>query len=274
MRRLYAGRRRSASSRDDGDAAVKVAGVDVARIGLGTNRLSHTKANVAFIRAAVESGVGMIDTAHLYTNGDSETTIGEALSPASPKVLVATKGGFGGPGRGRPEALRAEIEESLRRLRTKSIGLYYLHRVDPETPLEESLLAIREYSDRGVIRHVGISEVTVEQVERARKVVAVTAVQNQYNLAERKYDEVVDYCTREGIVFVPFYPLRGGGGDAQVKEIARRHRATPPQVMLAWLLRRSPMMLPIPGTLSLEHLKENLGALGIELTDKEFEALR
>jgi aryl-alcohol dehydrogenase-like predicted oxidoreductase len=251
----------------------RLAGVEVPRIGLGTNRLTTAPEHVTFIREAVAAGVRHIDTAHLYTGGDSERAIGEALSDVSEDVLVATKGGYR-PGVGRPDVLSAQIEQSLRSLRTDAIGLYYLHRVDPETPLEESLLAIREYSDRGVIRHVGISEVTVEQVERARKVVAVTAVQNQYNLAERKYDEVVDYCTREGIVFVPFYPLRGGGGDAQVKEIARRHRATPPQVMLAWLLRRSPMMLPIPGTLSLEHLKENLGALGIELTDKEFEALR
>jgi pyridoxine 4-dehydrogenase len=251
---------------------VKVGDFDVGRIGLGSNRLTHTRDHVAFIRAATGAGVQMIDTAHLYTGGQSEETIGEALSPPPKDVVVATKGGFGGDGRGRPEVLHSEIEESLRRLRVDAIELYYLHRVDPQTPIEQSLGAIKEYVDRGRIRHVGVSEVTVEQIERERKVVRITAVQNQYNLLERRYDVVVDYCERERIVFVPFYPLRGGGG--RLNEIARRHHATPRQVMLAWLLRRSPVMLPIPGTLSLAHLRENLGALEIELSDEEFEALR
>jgi pyridoxine 4-dehydrogenase len=251
---------------------VKVGDVDVGRIGLGTNRLTHTRENVAFIRAAVAAGVQMIDTAHLYTGGQSEQTIGEALSPAPEGCVVATKGGFGGAGRGRPEVLRAEIEESFRRVRADAITLFYLHRVDPQTPIEESLGAIKEYQDRGRIRHIGISEVGIEQIERARKVVTVVAVQNQYNLAEQKYDSVVDYCARESIVFVPFYPLRAGRS-AAVDAIARRHDATPSQVMLAWLLHRSPVMLPIPGTLSLEHLKENLGALKIQLTKPEYDSL-
>ena len=251
---------------------MKVGDVDVGRIGLGTNRLTHTRENVAFIRAAVAAGVQMIDTAHLYTGGQSEQTIGEALSPVPEGCIVATKGGFGGAGRGTPEVLRAEIEESFRRLRTDTITLYYLHRVDPQTPIEQSLSAIKEYCDRGRIRHVGISEVGIEQIERARKVVTVVAVQNQYNLAEQKYDSVVDYCEREGIVFVPFYPLRAGRS-AAVDEIARRHHCTPSQVMLAWLLQRSPVMLPIPGTLSLAHLEENLGALKIQLTKPEYESL-
>ena len=245
---------------------------EVARIGLGTNRLRRTPENVAFVREAVASGVGLIDTAHLYTGGESEATIGEALSPVPDGCIVSTKGGYD-PGEGRPEALRAQIDESLRRLRTDSIALYYLHRVDPETPLEESLAAIAEYRDSGKIRNVGISQVDVDQVERARQVVPIAAVQNHYNLSERRYEDVVDYCAREGIVFVPFFPLRGGGGRAVV-EIAERHRATPAQVTLAWLLRRSPAMLPIPGTLSPEHVRENLAALEIELTDDEFEALR
>jgi pyridoxine 4-dehydrogenase len=251
---------------------VKVGDVDVSRIGLGTNRLTRTRENVAFIRAAVAAGVQMIDTAHLYTGGQSEETIGEALSPMSEGLIVATKGGFGGAGRGRPEVLREEIEESFRRLRTDTITLYYLHRVDPQTPIEQSLGVIKEYQDRGRIRHVGISEVGIEQIERARKVVTVVAVQNQYNLAERKYDGVVDYCEREGIVFVPFYPLRAGRSSV-VDDVTRRHRATPAQVMLAWLLHRSPVMLPIPGTLSLEHLKENLGAPTMQLTKAEYESL-
>ena len=243
------------------------------RIGLGTNRLTNSRANLNFIKAAVASGVSMIDTAHSYTGGESEETIGEALSPRSDAGIVATKGGIGGPGRGKPEALQEEIEESLRRLRTKVIDLYYLHRVDPETPIEESLSAIKAYRDRGQIRHVGISEVVVDQIERARKVVPIAAVQNHYNLAERRYEAVVDYCEAEGIPFVPFFPLRAGGGKA-LDAIAKKHGATPAQVTLAWLLQRSPVMLPIPGTLSLGHLKENLAAARIELTGAEFEALR
>jgi aryl-alcohol dehydrogenase-like predicted oxidoreductase len=253
---------------------VKLGELDVARIGLGTNRLTKGPANVALIRAAVEAGLQMIDTAYSYTGGQSEETIGAALDPIPEGCIVATKGGGGpNPGRGRPEILRAQIEESLRRLRTGSIALYYLHRVDPQTPLEESLAAIKEYHDRGQIGLVGLSEVGIEEIERARKVVPIAAVQNHYNLSERKYETVVDYCAGEGIVFVPFFPLRGNGGRA-LNEVAAHRGATPQQITLAWLLRRSPAMLPIPGTLSLQHLKENLGALKIELTDGEFQALR
>ena len=252
---------------------MKLGDSDLTRIGLGTNRLTRTAENIAFIRAAVAAGVQMIDTAHSYTGGQSEETIGEALSPFPEGCVVATKGGIGGPGRGRPEVLRAELEESLRRLRTDSISLYYLHRVDPETPIEESLATIKEYRDQGKVRHVGISEVGIDQIERARRVVPIAAVQNHYNLSERKYEAVVDYCAGEGIVFVPFFPLRGDGG-AALTEIAERHRATAQQITLAWLLRRSPAMLPIPGTLSLDHVKQNVAALKIELTDAEFEALR
>jgi pyridoxine 4-dehydrogenase len=244
---------------------------EVGRIGLGTNRLAHTSENVAFLREAVVAGIGLVDTAHLYTGGQSEETIGSALAPPHDGFLVATKGGFR-PGEGRPDVLRAQIEESLRRLRTERIALYYLHRVDPETPLEESLATIREYRDDGKIRHVGISEASVDQIERAREVVPIVAVQNRYNLSERQHDQVVDYCTREGLVFVPFFPLRGEGGPP-LDEIAQRHGATAAQIALAWLLRRSPAMLPIPGTLSIEHLHENLGALEIELSDDDYQAL-
>jgi pyridoxine 4-dehydrogenase len=246
--------------------------VELTRIGLGTNRLRSTPENVAFIHEAVAAGVDLVDTAHSYTGGESEATIGAALSPVPEGVVVATKGGYA-RGEGRQEVLRAQIEDSLRRLRTDSIALYYLHRVDPETPLEESLGAIAEYRDAGKIRHVGLSQVGIEQIERARRVVPVAAVQNQYNLAEREYEDVVDHCAREGIVFVPYFPLHGAGGPA-LAEIAERHGATPAQVALAWLLRRSPAIVPIPGTLSLEHLQENLAALELELTEDEFEALR
>ena len=253
---------------------MKLGDFDVARIGLGTNRLTKTDGNIAFIKAALAAGVRMIDTAHSYSGGQSEETIGAALSPIPDGCIVATKGGGGGgAGRGRPEVLRSEIEESLRRLRTDSIALYYLHRVDPETRLEDSLAAIKEYQERGKIRHVGLSEVTIDQIEHARQVLPIVAVQNHYNLSERKYEAVVDYCAGEDIAFLPFYPLHGDGGGA-LADIARRHGATVRQITLAWLLRRSPAMLPIPGTLSLEHLEENLAVLNIELTDAEFETLR
>jgi aryl-alcohol dehydrogenase-like predicted oxidoreductase len=246
--------------------------VELTRIGLGTNRLRNTPENVAFVREAVAAGVSFVDTAHSYTDGESEATIGAALSPVPEGVVVATKGGYA-RGEGRPEVLRAQIEDSLRRLRTDSIGLYYLHRVDPETPLEESLGTIAEYRDAGKIRHVGLSQVGIEQIERARRVLPIAAVQNHYNLSERQYEDVVDYCAGEGIVFVPYFPLGGDGGSA-LREIAERHGATPAQITLAWLLRRSPAMVPIPGTLSLEHLKENLAALELELSGDELEALR
>ncbi len=252
---------------------LSLGGIEVSRIGLGTNRLRDTDDNVAFIRAAVDAGVQMIDTAHLYTGGESEKTIGRALSSAPSSVVVATKGGYGDAGRGKPEMIRQEIEQSLASLRVGRIALYYLHRVDPETPIEESLGAIKEYVDRGAIERVGVSKVDIPLIERARKVVPIAAVQNEYNLAKRKYDDVVDYCAREGIVFVPYYPLRADPGHA-LREIADLHQATPRQVMLAWLLKRSPAMLPIPGTLSLAHLQENLGALSIELSDTEFDVAR
>ena len=252
---------------------MKVGDIEVGRIGLGTNRLTRTPANVEFVRGAVDAGVRMIDSAHLYSHGESEETIGAALSPFPEQVVVASKGGFGGAGRGRPEVLREELRESLRRLRTDTITLYYLHRIDPETPIEESLGAIKEFQDSGKVRHVGVSEAGIEQIERARKVLPIVAVQNAYNLTERRWEDVVDYCAAEGIVFVPFFPLRGDGG-VKLSEIARRHRATRRQIMLAWLLHRSPAMLPIPGTLSLEHLRENLAAEKIHLSEADVQALR
>jgi pyridoxine 4-dehydrogenase len=215
--------------------------------------------------------VDFIDTAHLYTGGASEQTIGAALAPFPDDLLVATKGGYE-PGSGRPERLRTELEESLELLRTDTIALYYLHRVDPETPLEESLSVLREYHDAGRIRDVGISDVSVDQIERARAVVPIAVVQNEYNLAQRKYEDEVDFCESEGILFVPYYPLRGGTG-APLAEIASRYDATPEQITLAWLLKRSPVIAPIPGTLSIEHLKMNLAALDLELSDDDYAEL-
>jgi pyridoxine 4-dehydrogenase len=251
---------------------LKLGDTEVTRIGLGTNRLANTRRNISFLREAVAAGLNHIDTAYTYTGGESETTIGAALSPFPDGLVVATKGGYR-PGTGNPEALGNQIEESLRRLQTETIALYYLHRVDPDTALEESLAAIKEHRDAGKIRHVGLSQVGVDEIQRARGIVPITAVQNHYNPSERKWDEVVDYCAAEGIVFVPFFPLRGGGS-ATLDDIAKRHGTTRAVITLAWLLRRSPTTLPIPGTLSPEHLKENLGALEVELSDDEFDALR
>jgi aryl-alcohol dehydrogenase-like predicted oxidoreductase len=252
------------------NVSIKLGEAEVARMGLGTNRLTNTPENQAFIRGVVEAGIGVIDSAHLYTGGESERSIGAALSSLPDSTVVATKGGFR-PGEGRPEVLREQIEQSLRSLGTDRIPLYYLHRVDPETPLETSLRVIRDFVDRGQIGLVGISEVSIADIERARAVVPIAAVQNEYNLSVRKHDEVVDYCEREGIVFVPFYPLKGD--HPALATIAEARSVTRSQVALAWLLRRSALMLPIPGTLSLAHARENLATLDIELTEEEFAAL-
>jgi len=248
---------------------IRLGDVDVPRIGLGTNRLTPT--HTSFVEEAVAAGMRHIDTAYLYSGGESEATIGAALSPVPEGVVVATKGGYR-PGESEPDVLRAQIEESLRRLRTDRIALYYLHKVHPQTPLERSMSVLAEARERGQIAHVGISNATVAEIEQAREIVPIAAVQNHLHLSAREHEDVLDYCTAEGIVFVPYFPLHGEGGRA-VDEIAERHDATPEQILLAWLLKRSPVMLPIPGTLSLEHLKENLAALEIELDDEEFEAL-
>jgi aryl-alcohol dehydrogenase-like predicted oxidoreductase len=247
---------------------LRLGDTEINRIGLGTNRLRRTPENVEFVQRAIALGIGLVDTAHTYTDGESEATIG-AAAPHS--AVVATKGGFA-PGTGSAEALSAQIEESLRRLRTDTIDLYYLHRVDPETPLEESLGTIAAYRERGQIRHVGLSEVGIDEIERGHQVVPIAAVQNRYSLAERTHEEVVDHCAEQGIAFVPFFPLRGADEPA-VAAIAERHGASPEQVALAWLLARSPAMLPIPGTLSLDHLEGNLAALELELSREELDAL-
>jgi pyridoxine 4-dehydrogenase len=241
------------------------------RIGLGTNRLTDTPQNRAFLEAAVEAGVNLIDTAHLYAGGASESAIGSALAPFASDLVVATKGGYT-PGSGHPDKLRLELEQSFERLRTDTITLYYLHRVDPSVSLEESLALLSEYRDAGRIEHIGVSQMSVEQIERAREVAPIAAVQNAYNLVDRGHDEVVDHCAREGILFVPFYPLRGTD-TATVRGLARRMGATPHQVALAWLLRRSPTIVPIPGTLSIDHLRENLAAVGLDLSDDDYATL-
>lgn len=226
-------------------STIRIAGVELPRVGLGTNRILDTREHHEFLRSAVDAGVRHIDTAHLYTDGASEIAIGNALGPFGDDLVVATKGGYDGA---RPDVLRSEIEESLRRLQVDAIDLYYLHRPDPEVPFEESIGALAEERDAGRIRHVGLSQVNVNQVERAREIVEIAAVQHHYSVVERGNDDLVSHCEAQGIVFVPFFPLRG-------VDNAREG--------LAWLLERSPMMLPIPGTLSIEHLRENLAVLDL-----------
>ena len=241
------------------------------RIGLGTNRLINTPENREFLKAAVaETALNHIDTAHLYTAGESEQTIGAALSPFPDDLLVATKGGYNEGGG--IEGFRAELEQSFERLRTEVIELYYQHRVHPDLTIEDAMAVLNEYREAGRIGHIGISAVTIAEIERARSVAPVAAVQNEYSLVSRAHDDEVDHCAAEGIVFVPYFPLRGQGGRA-LTEVARRHDATPEQIALAWLLKRSPTMLPIPGTTSIEHLRDNLGALEIELSDADYREL-
>lgn len=250
-------------------ATVSLAGKEVPRIGLGTNRLRNTPEGAELVRQVVAAGIRFIDTAHLYTGGESEATVGAA--GVAGDAVVATKGGYQ-PGEGHPEVLAAQIEESLRRLRTDRIDLYYLHKVHPQTPMEDSLAVLAQAKEQGQIATVGISNVGVGQIERAREIVEIAAVQNHYSLAEREHEDVVDYCTSAGIVFVPYFPLRSTESK-ELEEIAAAHGATPSQIALAWLLERSPVIVPIPGTLSVEHAKENLGALEIELSDDELETL-
>ena len=233
------------------------------------------------LRRAVELGVDFIDTADSYGPYVSEDLIREALHPYD-GVTIATKGGLlrTGPGVwpicGKPDYLRQCVEMSLRRLGVERIDLWQLHRIDPEVAVEDSLGAVKELQDSGKIRHIGLSEVSVAEIEQARKVVDVVSVQNLYNLGNRKSEDVLAYCEQEGIAFIPWFPVAAGdlakpGG--LLDEIAAAHEATHAQLALAWLLRRSPVMLPIPGTSSVAHLEENCAAAQVELTDEEYDAL-
>lgn len=262
----------------------------VTRLGFGAMRITghgiwgppkDRDESLRVLRRAVELGVDFIDTADSYGPFVSEDLIREALHPYD-GVLVATKGGLlrTGPNVwpvcGKPDYLRQCVEMSLRRLGVERIDLWQLHRIDPEVPVEDSLGAIKEMQDAGKIRHVGLSEVTVAQIEQAREVVDVVSVQNLYNLGNRKSEDVLEHCEKEGIAFIPWFPVAAGelakpGGI--LDELAASHDATHAQLALAWLLRRSPVMLPIPGTSSVAHLEENCAAAGVELTDEEYDAL-
>ena len=234
------------------------------------------------LRRAVELGVDFIDTADSYGPAVSEPLIGEALAPYAQGTVIATKAGLTrqGPDRwipvGRPEYLTQQVEMSLRWLKRDTMDLWQLHRIDPQVPVEDSLVAIKKLQAQGKIRFIGLSEVTVEQIKQARKVVDVVSVQNEYNVGNRKSEAVLEYCEREGIAFIPWFPVAAGklaqpGG--KLDQAAKKHGATVSQLSLAWLLHRSPVMLPIPGTSSVAHLEENLKAAELTLSDAEWKEL-
>lgn len=254
---------------------VNIGDMTVNRIGLGTNRVSDTEQSYRLLKRAVELGVNFIDTAWRYQNGASETAIGNALSPYEKGVVIATKGGWEDT---KPTELAGYLEDSLRRLKLDHVELYQLHRVNPNVPIEESVGELKKLQRQGKIRHIGLSEVSVEQIERARKITPIVSVQNQYNVIERKHESVVEYCTDTSIVFIPWFPLGGLAGGAETVDkllidMARQYDLSTRQLALAWLLRRSPMMLPIPGTLSVEHLEDNLRAGQVRLSDEDYESL-
>ncbi|HET9817809.1 MAG TPA: aldo/keto reductase [Rhodanobacteraceae bacterium] len=233
------------------------------------------------LRRVPELGVDFIDTADSYGPDVSELMIRESLHPYR-NVIVATKGGQVRPGPdewvpvGHPAYLEQQVKMSLRHLGVDRIVLWQLHRIDPDVPRDEQFGAIKSMLDQGLIRFAGLSEVTVEEIQAAEKVFPVATVQNRYSATFRRYDDVLDYCESRGIGFIPWYPLSGGTlakPDSPIAEIARRHQASAAQVAIAWLLKRSPVMLPIPGTSKRAHLEENVAAAGIELSDDEFEAL-
>ena len=234
------------------------------------------------LRRAVEIGINFIDTADSYGPEVSERLIAEALYPYPDGLVIATKGGLTrqGPDKwlpvGRPEYLQQCVEMSLRRLRVDTIDLYQLHRIDPKVPADETLGALKEMQDAGKIRHFGLSEVSVAEIEHARTILPIVSVQNLYNLGNQKANDVVDYCTANHIGFIPWFPVAAGdlarpGGP--LDEAAKRHNATVAQLALAWLLHRSPTMLPIPGTSSVAHLDENTAAASVKLTDAEWAAI-
>ena len=265
--------------------------LEVNRLGYGAMRITgegiwgppkDKEAAKKVLQKAVELGVNFIDTADSYGPYVSEELIGEALSPYKGGVVVATKGGLvrTGPNKwlpvGRPEYLEQEVHMSLRRLKVDAIDLWQLHRIDPKVPVEESLAPIVKLQKQGKIKHIGLSEVKPEEIEQARKVANIVSVQNEYNIGQRKSEATLEYCEKNNIGFIPWFPVAAGklaqpGG--KLDEAARKHGVTVSQLSLAWLLHRSPVILPIPGTSSIEHLEENVKAADVELTDSEWQEL-
>jgi aryl-alcohol dehydrogenase-like predicted oxidoreductase len=265
--------------------------LEVARLGFGAMRITgsgvwgepeYPSQIRQLLQRVIEAGVNLIDTADSYGPEVSENLIAEALHPYPDDLVIATKGGFErpGPGRwepaGRPERLRRCCEGSLRRLKLERIDLYQLHTVDPQVPIEDSVGALVELQEEGKIRHIGVSNVSVEELERARSIASVVSVQNRFNLADQGSADVLEICEQDGLAFLPYFPLAVGrlaepGGAAEA--VARAHGATPAQVALAWLLGCSPVTLPIPGTSSIAHFEENLEAVELELSEDELAVL-
>lgn len=263
--------------------------LSVHRLGFGAMRLTgegvwgppkdRNKA-LAVLRRAVELEVDFIDTADSYGPNVSEELIAEALFPYPKGLVIATKGGWNRPGPGQwthdatPAHLRKAVEGSLKRLRLDRIDVYQLHTPDPVVPFDSSIETLARLRDEGKIRLVALSNVTKEHIERARRIVPIVSVQNRYSFADREWDYVVDYCETKKLAFIPWFPLGGGRAAGDVlNEVAKAHQASPKQVALAWLLRRSEIMLPIPGTSSVEHLEENVAAASLRLTNQEYERL-
>ena len=261
------------------------------RLGYGAMRLTgegiwgeprnHDEA-IKILERLPDLGINFIDTSDAYGPEVSERLIAEALHPYPKGLVIATKAGLTrqGPNKwlpvGRPEYLIQQVEMSLRRLKLERIDLWQLHRIDPKVPVEESLGAIKELQKQGKIRHVGLSEVKPAEIDQARKVIDIVSVQNQFNISDRKHDDTVDYCTKNKLGFIPWFPVAAGklarpGGP--LDQAAKRHHASISQLALAWLLHHSPVMLPIPGTSSLEHLEENTAAAAVKLSDQEWKAL-
>jgi pyridoxine 4-dehydrogenase len=265
--------------------------VQVQRLGFGAMRITgqgiwgeppDTAEARRLLRHVVDSGVNLIDTADSYGPVVSENLIAEALHPYAEDLVIATKGGFTRPGPGRwdpacrPDRLKRCCEDSLRRLKLERIDLYQLHTVDPAVPIEDSVGALAELQEEGKIRHVGVCNVSVEELDRARSIVEVVSVQNRYNLSDRTSEDLLGVCEGDKLGFLPWYPLATGRlarERGKLDEIARRHEATPAQVALAWLLWRSPVTLPIPGTSSIAHFDENLRARELELSEEEIREL-
>lgn len=272
----------------------RIAGdLEVRRLGFGAMRLvgpdvygepADSANSLAVLRRAVELGVNFIDTAEAYGPEINERQIAEALAPYPAELVIATKCGIDRRARdwaqtrtkGSPAEIRASCEGSLRRLKVERIDLYQLHRIDPAVPIEESVMALAGLQREGKVRHIGLSEVSVEQLERARAVAPIATVQNRYNVIDREHEGVLVHCEAQGIGFIPWDPLGSGSlcaNDGPLEPIARRHGAVPSQVALAWLLARSPVLLPIPGTANVAHLEQNVAAADLKMTAEDMERL-
>ena len=264
--------------------------LEVNRLGFGAMRITgegvwgqpkDKPEAIRVLKRAVELGVNLIDTSDAYGPNVSEELIAEALYPYPADLVVATKGGLvrTGPGvwnqDGSPEHLREAITGSLERLKLEQIELYQLHRIDSKVPLADTINTLVEFQKEGKVKHLGLSEVTVDQIKQVQEMMEVTTVQNLYNLTDRKHEEVLKYCEANNIGFIPWYPLATGAlaSDPRLSEIAAKHSAMPSQIALAWLLKKSPVILPIPGTSSVAHLEENVAAVDVELSDEDFATL-